>query len=129
MPRDSRSSSMVAVRYAPAADPAFVPAVSRSDTLRLAQIPGLPKPGTASSLAPGLYVHVIDGLINLSNKGGAQSFTAGQFGFVPSPTKPPVVVPKNPGIVFMPPPTFIPSSGNPGASGAPKSNAVDCEVR
>jgi hypothetical protein len=51
-----------------------------------------------NTLPPGLYVQVIDGLISVSNKGGAQSFAPGQFGFTPSPTQPPVVVPKNPAI-------------------------------
>jgi hypothetical protein len=31
-----------------------------------------------------LYVQVIDGLILLSNQGGTQQFSAGQFGFTPT---------------------------------------------
>jgi hypothetical protein len=116
-PRDSRSSNMVAVRYAP---------VSRSSTLRLAQIPPPTAPG---SLAPGLYVHVIDGLINLSNGGGTQTFSAGQFGYTSTPRMPPVVLPSNPGLKFTPPPTFFAPTASGGASGATKGNTVDCEVR
>jgi hypothetical protein len=82
-----------------------------------------------NALPPGLYVQVIDGLMSVSNKGGAQSFAPGQFGFTPSPTQPPVVVPKNPAIQFTLPPSFgLPATDL--ASGGPsKSGAVDCEVR
>ncbi|MES2130689.1 MAG: FecR family protein [Pseudomonadota bacterium] len=84
--------------------------------------------GPNVGLAPGLYVHVIDGIINLSNKGGSQTFSAGQFGFTPTPIQPPVLVPKNPGILFTPPQAFQSSSGSKtGTSSAAK--AVDCEVR
>ncbi len=95
--------------------------------LQLAQLrPPPPQPG---GLAPGLYVHVLDGAINLSNRGGSLNFSAGQFGFTASFLQPPVVVPANPGIRFTPPPAFssrsTPSSGSSGG----KSNTVDCEVR
>lgn len=82
-------------------------------------------------LAAGLYVHVIDGIINLSNKGGTQNFSAGQFGYTASVVKPPVVVPVNPGIKFTPPPAFsssaAPQGGTTTSSAKPKT--VDCEVR
>jgi len=81
-------------------------------------------------IAPGLYVSVVDGLINLTNKGGNQQFSAGQFGFTASVTQPPVIVPKNPGIQFTPPPVFSSSTGpQSSASGDSKSKGVDCEVR
>lgn len=86
----------------------------------------------AGGLAPGLYVQVIDGLISLSNKGGSQSFTAGQFGFTPSFQQPPVVLPNNPGLQFSPPPSFQTSSATGGFSGSSSSGssgAVDCVVR
>lgn len=87
-------------------------------------------PSASGGLAPGLYVHVIDGLIQLSNRGGVQQFAAGQFGYTASITQPPVIVPRNPGIQFTPPPTFSSSSAPAGSNtNAPKSNAVDCEVR
>lgn len=86
-------------------------------------------PGTGG-LAAGLYVHVIDGVINLTNKGGSQSFSAGQFGYTASIVQPPVVVPANPGIKFTPPPSFSSSSTPQVSSGsAGKSKNVDCEVR
>jgi hypothetical protein len=81
------------------------------------------------ALAPGLYVQVTDGMVNVANKGGTQSFTAGQFGFTPSTVQPPVIVPKNPGIQFTPPPSFSAPSTVTGVASAPKSGAVDCVVR
>ena len=86
-------------------------------------------PGSGGGLAPGLYVHVIDGLINLSNKGGTQNFAAGQFGYTANFVKPPVIVPTNPGIQFTPPPVFQSSNNAQGANSSSKSKTVDCEVR
>lgn len=102
---------------------------------KVAQLPpalsSLPKPGTAPSLSPGLYVHVIDGLIQMKNPAGTQNFSAGQFGFTPSFKQPPVVLPVNPGMLFTPPPAFSASSMSrtSGSMGGSKSNTVDCEVR
>ena len=94
---------------------------------RLAQAPGLPG---ASSRAPGLYVQVLDGMINLSNQGGSQNFAAGQFGYTPNRVQPPVVLPANPGIKFTPPPAFSSSTGPQSGSGdSAGANTVDCEVR
>jgi hypothetical protein len=91
-------------------------------------VPGAPTP--TPSLPPGLYVQVLDGLINVSNRGGTASFAAGQFGYTANPGQPPVVVPKNPGIQFTPPPIFNSSSStNTTSSSSGKSNTVDCEVR
>lgn len=91
--------------------------------------PRIVLPGEKPSLAPGLYVHIIDGLINLTNKGGVQSFSAGQFGFTPSAIKPPVVLPVNPGLLFLPPPSFSASVQGNAMGGTNKAQAVDCEVR
>lgn len=101
--------------------------------LMLAQV-NIPLPRTVTPTAgpvlpPGLYVQVIDGLINVSNKGGAQNFAAGQFGYTPTPIQAPVIVPKNPGLQFTLPPAFSAPPPVSGSSSAPKSNAVDCEVR
>lgn len=94
-------------------------------------LPSRPVLPTATlSLPPGLYVQVIDGLINVSNKGGSSSFAAGQFGYTPSPIQPPIIVPKNPGLLFTLPAAFSALSANMATtSGTPKSNTVDCEVR
>ena len=79
---------------------------------------------------PGLYVQVIDGLIQLTNRGGVQQFAAGQFGFTGSVVTPPVIIPSNPGIQFNPPPAFQSSTGpQSGSSSSSKPNTVDCEVR
>ncbi|MDB6087940.1 MAG: iron dicitrate transport regulator FecR [Gammaproteobacteria bacterium] len=103
-----------------------VPASAANTSGRLQIALNIPVPGQH---APGLYVQVLDGLIHVSNGGGTQSFSAGQFGFVPSITQPPVVLPANPGMQFTPPPSFsstvVPGSG----SNATKSANVDCEVR
>ena len=97
--------------------------------LRLAQVPGQPGTG-GGSRAPGLYVQVLDGMIQLSNQGGAQTFAAGQFGYTPSVNQAPVVLPANPGMQFTPPPAFSSSTGTPSGTGdAPGNNGVDCEVR
>ena len=102
--------------------------VYRSVSLQLAQIttPG----GTtgSSSLNPGLYVQVLDGMITVSNGGGSQNFTAGQFGYTPSFTQPPVILPNNPGIQFTPPPSFSSTSTQNGSSGGNPGD-VDCIVR
>ncbi len=84
-----------------------------------------PSPG--GTLQPGLYVQVLDGMINVSNQGGSSSFAAGQFGYTPNVQQPPVVLPVNPGMQFTPPPVFNAPSSSSTASA--KSNTVDCVVR
>ena len=95
--------------------------------LMLAQAIPLP---LSPAMAPGLYVQVIDGIINVNNKGGSLSVVAGQFGFTPSFNQPPLVLPKNPGIQFTLPSGFSPTPPvNSSLTTPPKSNNVDCEVR
>jgi hypothetical protein len=93
--------------------------------------PGPVNPGPTPGLAPGLHVAVLDGLIVVTNPGGAQHFQAGQFGYVPTMTVPPIVVPQNPGLKFTPPPAFSSGAGGPLASQGPAAlqNTVDCIVR
>lgn len=91
---------------------------------------GLPPP----SLAPGLHLSVADGAIVVTNPGGSLGFQAGQFGYVPGVNQPPVIVPSDPGLQFVPPPSFSgPAAGGPGGPGGPVAGqgpeAVDCEVR
>jgi hypothetical protein len=116
-------SSQLTMTDAPriAAPIEFLP-FKRAQPLQLAQ------QTTAGSRAPGLYVHVIDGIINLSNRGGSQLFSAGQFGYTASVTQPPVIVPNNPGIKFTPPPAFN-SSSAPHSTSNNDAKTVDCEVR
>jgi len=82
-------------------------------------------------LAPGLHVAVQEGMIVVTNAGGAQNFPAGQFGFVPSVHQPPIIVPQNPGLKFAPPPSFAASTGGPVASQGPaaQQGGTDCIVR
>jgi hypothetical protein len=95
--------------------------------IQLAQ--NAPSPPSSSSLNPGLYVQVLDGAINVSNPGGSQNFTAGQFGFTPSLQQPPVILPANPGLQFTPPPSFSSTTGTQTGSSGGKPGDVDCVVR
>ena len=93
----------------------------------------LPSAGSAAPvppppLPPGLHLQVTDGAIIVTNSGGALGFQAGQFGYVPSVNQPPVIVPSNPNLQLVPPPSFSTSSG-PQAGGTDAGAAVDCVVR
>jgi hypothetical protein len=79
-------------------------------------------------LAPGLYVQVLDGVISLTNQGGSQNFSAGQFGYTPNFNQPPVVLPANPGIQFTPPPSFCAPPFQGGAMGVGKSGGLECTI-
>jgi hypothetical protein len=99
-------------------------------------VPSLPTPAPSSAapvppLAPGLHVAVQEGMIVVTNAGGAQNFPAGQFGFVPSMHQPAIVVPQNPGLKFAPPPSFAAGTAGPVASqgAAAQQGGVDCIVR
>jgi FecR-like protein len=101
-------------------------AANSSVPLQIAQ--NVPSPGSGG-LSPGLYVQVLDGAIHLTNGGGTQNFTAGQFGFTPGFQQPPVILPTNPGMQFTPPPSFTSTTGSAGGTGAAKPGDVDCQVR
>ncbi|MFD2368003.1 FecR domain-containing protein [Pseudoduganella sp. GCM10020061] len=91
-----------------------------------------PAPPTPAgpSLMPGLHLTVADGAIIVTNNGGSMGFQAGQFGYVPNVNQPPVIVPSNPNIQFVPPPSFNAGSGGPTASNTPgQGDATDCIVR
>jgi len=83
--------------------------------------------GGSQGLNPGLYVQVLDGTIHVTNGGGTQNFTAGQFGFTPGFQQPPIILPNNPGLQFSPPPSFSSTGGTGGTSGKP--GEVDCVVQ
>jgi len=98
--------------------------------LQLAQLtPSPTSPTSPTGMNPGLYVQVLDGMIHVSNGGGTQNFTAGQFGFTPSFQQPPVILPTNPGIQFSPPPSFSSTTGSQGGTSGSKPGDVDCVVR
>jgi len=88
-------------------------------------------PPVSGLRAPGLYVQVLDGMIHLTNGGGSQNFTAGQFGFTANFKQPPIILPANPGMQFTPPPSFSSSTGTQSgsSSSSSKPKTVDCEVR
>jgi hypothetical protein len=93
--------------------------------------PGLAVPA-APVLSPGLHLSVTDGMIVVTNNGGSLGFQAGQFGYVPSVTQPPVIVPSNPGLQFVPPPSFsgaAPVGPQASAGGVARDSVVDCIVR
>lgn len=123
--RDPRQSDMLPVSYVPDAASGFVRTAGHANTLQLAQLAA--PPVSIGGLAPGLYVQVLDGMINVTNAGGSQIFNAGQFGFTPTVQQPPVIVPQNPGLTFAPPSSF--SNTTAPQAGSPKNNTVDCIVR
>jgi hypothetical protein len=90
---------------------------------------GIPRSSPSPALAPGLYVHVIDGLVNLSNQGGTTSFAPGQFGFTPTFATPPTPLPRTPPLMLPLPVTFMGPSASNGATGGNKAPAIDCVVR
>lgn len=94
-------------------------------------MPQSPAAGPAADgRAPGLYVQVLDGMVNLSTKAGTHDFAAGQFGYSASMSQLPMVLPVDPGIKFAPPPAFSSSTGPQSAAGNANAAAdVDCEVR
>ncbi|MFC7654684.1 hypothetical protein ACFQT4_21480 [Pseudoduganella danionis] len=117
--------------YNMASTAALDPLAAPVQPLLLAQAGGSsnPTPLNGAGLAPGLYVHVLDGMIHLSNQGGNLNFQAGQFGYTPSRMQPPVILPVNPGIQFTPPPAFSPVAPASGSTLSGQNNAVDCIVR
>lgn len=106
--------------------PEILPARTMDHESLLAQTVTPPMVG---GRAPGLYVQVLEGMIHLTNNGGAQNFSAGQFGYVANLQQPPVILPANPGMHFSPPPAFSSTSGPAGIKPASVSAAVNCEVR
>lgn len=93
---------------------------------------GVGAPRMPPMLAPGLHLNVTDGAIIVTNNGGSLGFQAGQFGYVPNLNQPPVIVPNNPNIRFVPPSAFdagTASRGPVAGNGIGKENEVDCVVR
>jgi hypothetical protein len=111
----------------------FVPPVGPDAPARPPAQPGAP---AEPLLAPGLHVQVTEGAIVVTNNGGSQGFQAGQFGFVPGVNQAPIIVPPNPNIQFVPPPSFGsngagagPAGPLAGSGGGRDPSVVDCVVR
>jgi hypothetical protein len=56
--------------------------------------------GNCGSLPNGLYFFVAAGSIIVSNSGGSQTYSTGQYAYVASPASIPTILPGNPGIDF-----------------------------
>jgi hypothetical protein len=76
--------------------------------------------------ANGLHLDVADGMIIVSNGAGQQLINTGQFGFVASPTTPPVLVPPNLGIQVTMPQSI--SQNKSGSQGIGKSEQTECAL-
>jgi hypothetical protein len=77
------------------------------------------------SIPNGLYLFVLEGIINVSNKAGSQDVNAGQYVYVQTAESVPQILPGNPGFDFTLP-TFMGNSPKEG-----EANKVDpgCVVR
>ncbi len=81
---------------------------------------------TTSGLPPqnGTHVDVASGAVIVSNSGGSQIVNAGQFGFIPNLTTPPVIVPPGQGIqVTMPPAISTNTTGGRSLGGPARDTA------
>lgn len=96
----------------------YIPFGGAPQALKLADPPPPPPPAPPRSgkLAPGVYVQVLEGVINLSNQAGDQNISADQFGYSASTNKVPILLTADPGIPFNPPPS-IPLTGATGQTG------------
>jgi len=85
----------------------------------------------ANGQKPHLRFSVTEGKIGVENKGGITDVDQGQFGMVPDTDMKAIVLPKDPGLNYNPPPNFkeTPPAPGPGASIPPKSNNTDCIAR
>jgi hypothetical protein len=81
--------------------------------------------GNCGSLPDGLYLFVLEGTINVSNKAGSQDVSAGQYLYVQTMESIPKILPGNPGIDFRLP-TFI---GDSPTEGGTKKVDPGCVVR
>jgi len=84
---------------------------------------------TASGKPPenGLHLDVADGAIVVRNAAGTQVLNAGQFGFVQSPSTPPVIVPPGQGIQVTMPSSISQNTGAGRGVGKVKEN--ECAVQ
>ena len=84
-------------------------------------------PTTGGSPPPnGLHVDVTNGAITMSNPAGTIQINAGQFGFVPNPNTPPVIVPPQQGIQVTMPNSIAQNKG--GGKGVGKGGESECKM-
>jgi hypothetical protein len=84
-------------------------------------------PTTSGTPPPnGLHVDVTNGAIAVSNKAGTIQINAGQFGFVPNPNTPPVIVPPGQGIQVTMPSSIAQNKGR--GKGIGKSDETECKM-
>jgi hypothetical protein len=81
--------------------------------------------GNCGSLPNGLYLFVMEGIINVSNSAGSQDISAGQYAYVATATSKPTILPGNPGIDF----TLPASMGDSPKEGEAKKVDPGCVVR
>jgi hypothetical protein len=81
--------------------------------------------GNCGSVPNGLYLFVLEGIINVSNSAGSQNVNAGQYVYVQTLGSMPKILPGNPGIDFTLP-TFI---GDSPKEGDTKKVDPGCVVR
>lgn len=92
-----------------------------NDCLTIPTISGQPP-------ANGLHIDVAAGAISVTNPAGSQVMGTGQFGYVQSPTAPPVIVPPSQGIqVTMPP--AISQNNAAGRSVGKERSSTECSVQ
>jgi hypothetical protein len=82
--------------------------------------------GNCGSIPDGLYLYVMEGVMNISNEAGSQNIGVGQYAFVQSATSMPKILPENPGIDFTLPPAF---GDAPKEGGAADTRYRGCIVR
>jgi hypothetical protein len=77
------------------------------------------------SIPNGLYLFVLEGIVNLSNSAGSQDVNAGKYAYVQTGASVPTILPGNPGFDFT-----LPAVLGPGAeAGEVKKNDPGCIVR
>jgi len=62
--------------------------------------------GNCGSIPNGLYLYVLEGIVNVSNAAGSQDVNAGQYVYVQTADSVPVILPGNPGFDFTLPPSL-----------------------
>ena len=81
--------------------------------------------GNCGSIPNGLYLFVLEGIVNVSNNAGSQNLNAGQYMYVQTAASIPKILPGNPGIDF----TLPASIGDSPKGGGAKKVDPGCVVR